>query len=246
MIIFDKLRNIEIISSIGDQSPPTKSDAEVALKIGKIHPERSNICINCPSGSLIYVKYFTHKCPKIYRRLICAEGYEHYSVCKKIDLEDSSFTGSKDYSFKVIRYTQSGSKSCESNPVTISVIAPTSTPIPATPTDIPPTNTPIPNTPTSKPPTPTPTSKPTKTLTIKPTGPDPVGSEEILSASDSAETDPEPIDSPTPTGSLPAGQEGSEPTKDNTSLFIGLGLLASGGGLYGFKRYKDFKTNKLQ
>jgi len=88
MITFDKIRNVEVISRDGSESPPTKNDAEVALKIGKIHPERNNKCVNCPSGSLIYVKYFTHKEPKSYRRLICVEGYEHHSVCKRVNIPD--------------------------------------------------------------------------------------------------------------------------------------------------------------
>ncbi|NVM02857.1 MAG: hypothetical protein HWN67_11005, partial [Candidatus Helarchaeota archaeon] len=63
MIMFEKIRDIEIISDSSKQSHPTKSEAEVASKIGKILPEKSEKCVNCPSVSLIYIKDFTHSEP---------------------------------------------------------------------------------------------------------------------------------------------------------------------------------------
>lgn len=85
MVMFERIRNMEIISRSSEHSPPTKSEAEVACKLGTILSEKSEKCVNCPSGSLIYIKDFTHPELRVYRRLICVEGYANPSICKKID-----------------------------------------------------------------------------------------------------------------------------------------------------------------
>ncbi|MEK7533943.1 MAG: hypothetical protein AAB600_01260 [Patescibacteria group bacterium] len=84
-------------------------------------------------------------------------------ILAKVDIEDTGYKGSGNYTIKLIKYITS-SASYSSNSATITVnIAPTSTPIPTnTPTPSP-TNTPVP----TKTPTPSPTKSPTPTL--KPT-----------------------------------------------------------------------------
>lgn len=68
----------------------------------------------------------------------------------KPEIESSDYHGPGEYSFKLIRYTASGSKSAETDSVTIQILGPTSTPVP-------PSNTPKPsallpsNTPPSSP-----------------------------------------------------------------------------------------------
>jgi hypothetical protein len=83
----------------------------------------------------------------------------------KLDPQDSAYAGPGNYNFKVIRYTPSGNKSGETEPVSIVVIGPSPTLTPSPTTYIPPPTTapsPKPTThnpqPTS---TPVPTSKPT-------------------------------------------------------------------------------------
>lgn len=111
-----------------------------------------------------------------------------------------------------------------------------------TPTLIP-TNTPThspTNSPTStKTPTSTPTLKPTKT----PTPTKSESTEEVLSASDSATETPIDTSSPTIAKSEDKKEPDSTRSKDNLNLFIGIGLMAVGGSLYGFKKYRD---NKLK
>jgi len=64
----------------------------------------------------------------------------------KPDIDSSDYHGPGEYSFKLIRYTASGSKSAETDPVTIQILGPTITPVPPSnspkPTNIPPTKIP--------------------------------------------------------------------------------------------------------
>ena len=96
MVIFRKIRNIEIIYRAQENAPPTSSDAKIASAVGKILINRDEKCVDCPSGSLIYLKDFTRSKMQIYRRFLCSEGYEHSALCERISLdlcaqEDSEF-----------------------------------------------------------------------------------------------------------------------------------------------------------
>lgn len=63
------------------------------------------------------------------------------------DDQASEYTGPGDYSFKLIRYTVSGSKSAETDPVILRILGPTLTPVPPSATRQPPTQIPATATP---------------------------------------------------------------------------------------------------
>ena len=168
----------------------------------------------------------------------------------KPDSEDSAFTGTGEYLFKIGRYTSSNDSSADwSNELSLKVIGPTPSPT-TTPTQTSEptkTSTPVPTgTSTSKPlPTKTSTPRPSPTATSEPevtNEPEVVGNnnEAVNSSSDDSQV------SPQPTGQV-AGATDTKKSPIIAIIFISLGICCLGYVgymLYNVKHNNDQK--KLQ
>jgi hypothetical protein len=125
------------------------------------------------------------------------------------DIASSDYTGPGSYNFKLIRYTASGSKSAETDPVTIQIIGPSLAP---TSRPVSPTSPPVP--PTRVPPSVTPIPQPSHSVSATP---------EVLEAAVQPEV----------TLSLTADPQASPPPKPWFAwIFIGVGII--GLSLAGF------------